>query len=280
MPGNPQNFKSNQLIKIKMKLTHHLSLSLALLVISSTAISQDLIQYPAASLELKINGEGGKNGASVAYNPEAKLYYAVIAGNAQYPLETFAGNGYRVNEAEAYSDMRGLWWNSKAGTLEGNCYGEGGIVSIGLTGQGYAGTGNMEIFSGGGCQPTEQSVGTFDPKKKEILYYTEGSVVGYSRKDGTMTSTFILLYLPADEIDINWTTLIFTGVKGMEFGLLDYYSKKVYLFSRKDGYHSGTVNLPADAMTYETFNVSYANGYVFLFDQDLRKWTGYKIFEF
>jgi hypothetical protein len=64
----------------------------------------------------------------------------------------------------------------------------------------------------------------------------------------------------------------------MELGVLDVAEKKVYLFNRKDGSHTGTVNLPSDATVKEGFNFSYANNYVFLFDQDDRKWIGYKIF--
>lgn len=238
-----------------------------------------MIQFPAVSLELKIQGEGGRNGSAVAYNPSMGYYYAVMAGNAEYPLETFSANGTNVYQTQAYSDMRGLWWNAKNGTLEGNCYGDGGIVNIRLTDNGYAGGGNSQIFAGANFQPDAQSVGTFDPKKKEILYYHEGKVVGYGRKDGARTGTELYLALPADELDINWTTLIFTGVKGKELGLHDFQTNKVYLFSRKDGSHTGTVNLPTGVTTYEAFNFSYANGYVFLFDQATRKWIGYKIFE-
>lgn len=248
--------------------------------ISSATWAQELIQYPAASLQLEMKGLGGKNGASVAYNPDNDLYYAVIAGNSTYPMETFSGSGKNLYSAEAYNDMRGLWWNPKDKALEGNCYADGGIISVGLMPNGWAGAGNKVIFAGSSHQPSEQAVGTFDPKKKEILYYNEGSIFGYARKDGAITSTYFFLSLPVDVTDINWTTLIFTGVKGKELGVLDYQLKKIYLFNRKDGTHAGTVNLPASVTTYDVFNFSYANGYVFLFDQEARKWVGYKIFEF
>jgi hypothetical protein len=263
-----------------MKLNLFVSVLVALLVLPAISLTQDLIQFPAASLELQIQGDGGRNGAAVTYNPEKQLYYAVMAGNAEYPLETFSKNGKNLYQSQAYSDMRGLWWNPKEEALEGNCYADGGIVAIGLTEQGYAGDGNRVIIAGGYSQPSEQAVGFLDTKKKEILYLTEGIVVGYSRKDGVMTKTFLWLDIPAEYENINWTTAVFTGVPGMELGVLDFNNNKVYLFDRKHGYHTGTVNLPAGATTYEAFNFSYANGYVFLFDQDARKWKGYRIFEF
>ena len=265
---------------IMVEIKHYLIVPAVFILMASAVLAQELVQNPAASLELKIEQPGGRHGASVAYNPGAQLYYAVIAGNAEFPLETFASDGRNLKQSQAYSDMRGLWWNAKAGALEGNLFSDGGIVSIGLTSEGYAGTGNKQIFAGADYQPKEQSVGTFDPKKKEILYYLDGAVVGYARKDGSMTGTYLMLSLPVGQESINLTTLIFTGVKGMELGVLDVVSKKVYLFSRKDGSLTGTVNLPAGTLTYEKFNFSYANGHVFLFDQENRKWVGYRIFEF
>jgi hypothetical protein len=175
--------------------------------------------------------------------------------------------------------MRGLWYNPKTKTLEGNCYADGGIVKIFLDDLGYATGGASAIFEGGEYQPDEQAVGVYDGKK-EILYYSAGMVLGYSRKSGKPTKTFLFPYLPVDVNDMNWSTMIYTGVKNMELGLLDIVSKKVYLFNRKDGDQTGTVQLPSDAVVYDAFNFSYANGYVFLFDKDERIWTGYKIFEF
>jgi hypothetical protein len=261
-----------------MKCSGSISMVFITFLLTCSSTAQEFIQYPAPSIELKMEEYGGKNGASVAYNPIAKLYYCVIAGNETYPLETFDRNGMNVYQSEAYNDLRGLWWNPKEKALEGNCYAETGIVSLGLAENGYAWTGNQVIFSGSDHQPDAQSVGTYDPKKKEILYYDDGIIVGYSRKDGSPTKTYIQLDLPVDEYDINWTTLVFTGEKKMELGVLNPNEKRVYLFNRKDGSYTGTLIFPADAPTYETFNFAYANGFFFLFDQDERKWIGYKVF--
>lgn len=255
-----------------------LSIFTVALFFTGQILAQDLVEFPAPSLELQIIGDGGKNGSGVAYDPKNELYYAVIAGNASFPLETFNRAGNNLYQAEAYNDMRGLWWNPKEKALEGNCYDDGGIVSFGLTSDGYAGAGNSIIFPGGNHQPNEHACGTFDPKKKEILYYNNGYVVGYSRKDGLPGDTYLALSLPGDDADINYTTLLFTGKKKMELGLLDAYEGKVYLFNRKTGAHTGTVTLPADAEIHEAFNVAFANDYLFLFDQGDRKWVGYKIF--
>ena len=41
-------------------------------------------------MKLKISAShGGSNGASVAWNPVSKKYYAAMAGNRDFPLEIF-----------------------------------------------------------------------------------------------------------------------------------------------------------------------------------------------
>jgi hypothetical protein len=65
----------------------------------------------------------------------------------------------------------------------------------------------------------------------------------------------------------------------MEFAVLDFNSKRVYLFDRKSGRVTGTVYLPSTAVVNDYFRVSYANDHVWLFDTEERSWTCYKIFE-
>lgn len=261
-----------------MKIKSLLSVIFLSGLLSLGLTAQDLISFPAPSMKFQMLGDGGRNGTAVVYNPEMNLYYGAMAGNADFPLETFSYKGENLFQSRTFNDMRGMWWNPREGTLEGNCYADGGIVSIGIDENGYAGTGNMVVFSGS-HQPWEHSCGTLDPKKKEILYYHQGYIYGYSRKDGTKTDTYLMLDLPADDGSINYSTLIFTAHKKMELGVLDVDAGKVYLFNRKDGSHTGTISLPSDAQLYEGFNFAYANDHIFLFDQDTRSWTGYRVFK-
>lgn len=269
------NFKPNPII---MKINKVLLAFIAIAFLSSSLISQSLIQYPVGSVKLKIEQYEGTNGASVVYNPEKQLYYTVFAGNATYPLETFDKNGNNLFQKVAGADMRGMWWNPKTHGLEGNCYADGGIVSIGINeyglAEGYEGT----ILYGSYNQPSENAAGVFDPKAKEILYFDGGIIWGHSRKNGKLTKTLIVPFLPVDIANINWSSMVFTGVPTMEYGLLDYVEKKIYLFDKKSWDNTGTVTLPVGTKVYDKFNFSYANGFVFLFDQDEREWTGYRIF--
>jgi len=254
-----------------------ISILLAFVFVATFSWSQ-LIDHPAPSLKLQIQQSSGTNGSSVAYNPNKQMYYAVIAGNTEYPLETFDEFGNALYKGIASNDLRGIWWNNKEKALEGNCYADGGIIKIGLNGRGHASEGNSTIFSGANHQPNDHACGTYYNKKKEILYYMNGMVRGYKRSTGEPGKTKVYLALPTDQININQYELIFTGQKKMELGVLDYVNKKIYLFSLKGGTHTGTVVLPSNAPAGDSFWFSYANNYAFLYDVDARAWVGYRIF--
>jgi hypothetical protein len=88
----------------------------------------------------------------------------------------------------------------------------------------------------------------------------------------------IYLNMPTSLENINTTAFIYTGTKKMEIGLLNHAHKEIYLFNLKNGEHMATVKLPGDAITHNVFRFAYANGYIFLYDQDTRSWTGYQLF--
>ncbi len=236
-----------------------------------------LIDHPKPSLILQISQTSGTNGASVAYNPDKRLYYAVIAGNGAYPLEVFDGNGNNVYQTDAGVDTRGIWWNPKTKTLEGNGYGDVGIFSYSMNSSGFPSEGTQTVFPGENHQACEQCVGTFDTKKKAMMYYASGYITWYSRSKGVEIKK-MALEVGSGIDDINEYSTIYTGVKNMEIGLLDYNNNKVYLYSAKTGKRTGTVELPSNAETHGVFRFAYANKHVFLYSVDSRSWTGYKIF--
>ncbi len=237
-----------------------------------------LIDHPKASLTLSFKQSSGTNGAAVAYNPDKNLYYAVVAGNAVFPMEAFDGSGKNVYTTEAGSDMRGLWWNPKTKQLEGNGYGSTGIVGMSLDASGYPSLGNSTIFEGGDHQPGSNSCGTYDGKKN-IWYFNESGFTYYSRKKGTEAGTLSLKIDNTQLENLNNTSVIYTGVKTMELGVLDYANKRVYLINKKTGEITATVQLPSDAVTHYSFRFSYANKHIFTYSTETRSWTGYQIFK-
>lgn len=244
-------------------------------MILSVAQAQSPLSRAKPVLTLKIQQSGGTNGSSVAYDPSKGIYYTVIAGNAVFPFEAFDKKGNPQGSAEAGFDMRGIWMNGS--TLEGNGPGESGWVTFDLTSAGKP-TGQTRLIVEEQLQPEWQSVGTFDPKKKEVIYYSDGIISIYSRKKLSYSRT-ITLNGNSDfsTSNINSTSVGFTGKKGYEYALLDYNDYKVLYFNKK-GNQTGSTTLPAEASVNDAFRFAFANSLLWLYDVNTRSWTGYQVF--
>jgi hypothetical protein len=260
-----------------MNFSKLVALSAFTFFLSHSIFAQKNLELTGETLSLQLKGMEGKNGNAVIYNPDKELYYASIAGNEIYPLETFDLNGKNLFQGETGADVRGVWYNSKTKNLEANCYSEIGYYVIKTDSRGYAGTGVEEILSGMN-QPSPNSCGNIDNKGNTVLFYHSGSIFGYNRETGKKSDMSIYLNMPTTLENINTTAFIYTGKKKMEIGLLNYQHKEVYLFNIKSGEHTATVKLPIDAVTHNRFRFGFANGYIFLFDIDTRVWTGYQVF--
>ena len=252
---------------------------LSFLILATSSFSQ-LIKYPKASITLKIQQSKGTNGCGVAYNPSKGLYYATFAGNSEFPLEVFDKNGNPVFQTTVGNDIRGFWWNAKTKELEANCYGNGGLIAMKLNEQGYPSLGNTQVLEGKTLQPNDNACGAFDGKK--LLHYFDNnslSMAIYSRKDGSYQKG-VLFDIEGFLLEkCNATSLIYTGKKKMEIGLLNFRDKKIYLFNKKSGELTATVFLPQTAITHHAFRFAYCNNTVFLYDVNNREWKGYQIFE-
>lgn len=249
-------------------------------------------------MELVMPDGEGSNGASVAFDPVAKRYYAAFAGNAVYPLAVFDLKGKRLSkdDLETQADVRGLWYNPVTKKICGNAYDEGGWFYYTNDKAGMPTT--MKVYHEGLNQPGAQSVGLYDGKNKRVLFLHNGALEAYSEKDATNTAT-IKLYpgktgagakkdtnmgdadAGADEETLNSdtynpTTAIYTGIPGKEIGLLNNAEKRVELYNIQTGYMTGKWDLPEESPNNASFNFSYANGIVWMFDKDARVWLGYK----
>jgi hypothetical protein len=264
---------------MKMK-TKNFPLTTFLLTLLALAVALPLnaqVKKPKASLTLTFTSEGGTNASAVVYNPENRLYYAGIAGNVSFPLEVFDTKGVNKMESETGVDLRGMWWDPKSEMLLSSTYGGDGIMSIGLDSDGMPSEDREEVMKLVGGLPNDNACGTYYAKKKEVIFYDQGNIYAFkTKKEGE--AKMLTLDVPVPLSDINSTTAICTDMKKMEIGLLDFVSKKVYLFNRKKGNLTATITLPSDAVTHDRFRFAYANGHIFLYDTYSRAWTGYKIF--
>jgi len=236
----------------------------------------------------------GTRGACVAWHPLQKKYYAAMAGNMGYPLGVFDPTGKQLssNDQNCNEDTRGLWYNPVKKTLEGNAYNDAGWFLHKLNAKGTVVETVIKIE--GMNQPDGQCVGVLNPLKKEILFLFNGEVSSYSLADGSPVTTIEIKWgqtkadaspelAGAEEIglaetpeDYNYTSLVYTGIKGSELGFLNITNSEIELYNIATGYLSARLALPATASVNPSFNFSFANGMYWLYNIEDRVWTGYK----
>lgn len=265
------------------------SILLFIFFLSVLATSAQPVKQLKKVLELKIPREGGANGATVAWHPAFKKYYAAMAGNVSFFIGVYDVNGKRLNAAdqEALFDVRGLWYNPNTKTLQMNGYNDFGWAEYKLDGKGFP-TGIKNLYEEM-HQPDEQSVGSFNPKEKLVYFFNgEGNLDKYSYADGDFISS-IELHLGktskdeedySDNYDVlqdyNNTTAVFTGIAKGEIGLLNHTNKEIELYDLKTGYITRKFTLPENAPVNSFLNFAYCNGVYWLFDKEHRIWMGYK----
>lgn len=229
------------------------------------------------TLQLQMPDGSGTNGAAVAYHTKAKQYWAVFAGNEAFPLGVYNEKGELLNKDKnlnAAFDVRGIWYNSFTKKIEGNAYFDAGVFSYNLDNQDFP-NGITAIYEGQ-HQPDANSVGAYDSVHNELIYWNEGVVYRYNRETGAPNVNF----KPdgfADSITFNISTVIYTYLPKQEIGLLDDTHGEIYLFDRETGKKTSIIRLPKDAPTQRAFNISYANGRIWLFDIESRTWKGYEL---
>ena len=228
------------------------------------------------------------SGASVIWHPVQKKYYAVFAGNQEFPLAVFDVKGKRLSEDGliAMMDTRGLWYNPATKLITGNGYSDNGWFTYKLDPKGIPA--DIDLLFEGMNQPGEQCVGTYNPAAKRVLFLNNGTVYMYNDKgeaeDSIMISWGVKKKADAqaggyDEeafLDYNYTSVIYTGIKGQELGFLNTVKKQVELYNIQDGYLAKIVPLPGEAIAETAFNFAYANGIYWFFNMNERKWVGCK----
>lgn len=235
-------------------------------------------------------GSQGTRGASVAWHPVQKKYYASFAGNISYPMAVFDIKGKRLSPDDLTTqfDTRGLWYNNKTKKLEANGHDDAGWISYKLDAKGIPDT-TVQIFDDM-HQPDAQSVGNIDSKGEKVYFLNGSYIQSWSCSSGEKEDAEIEIHFgktkPADDSDdsddgssseenYNSTTVIFTAIPGAEFALLNTSIPQIELYNLK-GYLTRIYKLPENTPAERLFNFAYANGTWWLFSIEERKWYGYK----
>ena len=282
------NPKENQLIfsdSIKKKYSNNLqsifrlcALTVSLLFINNwnSQAQCTVVANAVPGVTLTYVQAGGTNATGVAFNPTFSLYYAAIAGNTGFPLETFTAAGAPLFQTNTGFDMRGMWWNPNTNQLESNGYNTGGIWKYNLNASGYALNTGVSIFTGFN-QPTVQSNGDYNCADNEIVYYNAGSIMRRNRTTNALIGSLPITGLPVALGNLNDNTICYTDCLAHEYALLDYVLKRVYFINKATGAYNGMSQLPATAVTNVSFRTSWANGLFWIYNTGNRTWYSYQV---
>ena len=188
----------------------------------------------------------GTRGASVAWHPLQKKYYAAMAGNHQYPLGVYDATGKRLSpdSLNCEADVRGMWYNSLKKQIQGNSYSDYGWFSHTLNAKGLPVS--TAIFLEGMNQPGVQSVGAFNLARQQVLFLDNGEIIFYSMNGeesevslqiqwGRTKADGFLEDETGTPEDYN-TTVVYTGLKGSELGFLNITEMQIELYDIADGF--------------------------------------------
>ncbi len=264
----------------------------SIVVLSYSALGQDKKAQSTPLKEvmtLKIDREGGANGANIAWNPKEKKYYAAMAGNESFPMEVFDAKGKMLSDEtlEALFDVRGLWYSSSAKALQMNGYDNAGWAEYKLNAKGIPiSAKKLSVVI---SQPDAQCVGAFDDKTSSLYYYDYATVnvEKYDVKTGDKGNTTKLHLGAKTEKNINdadettkdlynQNAIIFTGIAHAEIGLLNVNDHTIELYNLATGLLAKTLALPEGAPQENSLNFSFCNNIYWLFDKKDRIWHGYK----
>jgi len=237
-------------------------------------------------------GDGIRSGA-VVWDPSSKHYYAPIAGGADRLLAVFNVRGKKISNdtLKTLFDVRGIWYVPSLKTLCANGANDNGWISYVMNSDDNPQSTNLLFI--GMNQPDEQSVGVFNDKEN-VVYFLKGQhIASYNFATGELLSDTMRLhvgsanqinaYSNADEDDenttptnYNYTSVVYTGLPGTEFGLLNVIKKRIELYDKNSGYVTKVLSLPEDAEPDAMLCFSYTNKMYWLFDSAKRAWIGYK----
>jgi hypothetical protein len=235
----------------------------------------------------------GTRGASVVWHPLQKKYYAAMAGNIGYPLGVYDVKGKLLSDdsLNCNADVRGLWYNPIKKQVQGNSYNDYGWFAFILNAKGIPS--GSKIFKEGMNQPDDQVVGAYRFPGDQVLFLYEGSISFYksnaiatgktlkinwgrSKADGIAEDEEEIEDESLTPGDYNYTTVVFTGLKGAELGFLNITEMQIELYNIADGFMTKKLKLPEDAPMNQSFNFAYTNGMFWLFNMETREWSAYK----
>jgi hypothetical protein len=230
------------------------------------------------TIKIELPKGSGTNGAGVAYNPEFGYYYMPMAGNKSYPIYVYNKKWELVDEMDNLIDFRGIWYNPDTKKLEANAYNDSTIYTIKLNSAGIPIGVEKTAVTPPVSDDDKNTCWAYLPSEKSVMVYVDADtrVIFYDRTAGVRKRSALTdPAIPQD--DINYATVLYSGMAGKEIALGDYMDNAFWLYNAKTGAQVETVLLPFHhPLMRDRFNIGWANGIIWIFNTDERTWYGFE----
>ena len=231
-------------------------------------------QYAYPDIRLKLQSNLGQRASTIIFDPERQQYITFWVGNREFDAEVFDINGKPIYAGAAHVDTRGIWLGKKGKRIETNAY-LSGVEAIALDDKGFP-TGKHTIINHLHEPPTADAAATLDTDSRQLIYLVSPGAWVYTMR-GKAKKPIRFKGLPVAWKAINQNQVLYTGWRGKELGLVDFVSKKVYLFDKQTGMFSASISLHPKIVVPKHFGIGFANGLLWLFDEQKREWIGYNL---
>jgi len=218
----------------------------------------------------------------VAYNPIEDLYYQVpLAGGNATEGSTHDAQGNLLYGTTLPSlNFRALWWNPNTDGLEGNLFDldQVKIANVDLDTDSYmSGTGSSILGPVG--IPYFQLGYDYDYDLNQIVAYHQGQLHKYDMSGNFIEAIPVTGTPTGSYLNANLTG--YSGVVGAEIMKYDHSNSRVFFYNKLTGEFAGLVNLPSSVGSYDTatYNVSFGNNRVWLYNNQTDTWYSYIITE-
>ncbi len=261
-----------------MKLKLHVQVLAAVLcATTASADAQTVLANGVSTITLSRGANFvGAAPMAIAWNPVTSRYYGANGGAIAFSGFSWEAAGALVQSFNPIGfDIRGINYRASNQSIEFTRFSSGEVVRAGLDGGGnYTGVNTPVLPSL--ALPSQQSYGVLDESRNRY-YARDGALVNViNGSTGALAGTVNLDFAAAgNPALLNWSLgfdtdndlFIVAGATG-----------RADVF-RLDGSFFGTSFFDAFTPNQAAFNMGYANGQVFVFDETQNAYNGYRILE-
>jgi hypothetical protein len=233
--------------------------------------------------ELPMGPVSAVDGACVTWHPVQKKYYAGMIGGPNELMRIFNEKGELVDSCTTLANLRGLWYNPIKKMLEGNAIEHTGWFNYQLNKKGVPEK-IVPVFTRAAVGH-EQSVGAYlnIDSLGTVAFLFDISVHFFDAAEGVFISAVTLPELYGEptyeknEAGLTHTAYVVlaTGMPEAELAFINVYKRRIDFIKLGKGY-SHSLTIPQQQPVYGAFNTAFANGILWMYDQQKKVWNGYQ----